>query len=346
MGPIQFHPLMKRARWGGTRLGTSLGKPIGPGTDYAESWECCDRSSEQSIVDGGPWNGLTLSELMQSHNAELLGQHAGLTRFPLLVKFLDASDRLSLQVHPSDDQAKTFQPGESGKTEAWVIVDCQPDSKIYVGLKPHVDRATFERCVANEALDECLHSITVASGDCYLIPAGTLHAIGEGILLAEIQQSSDITFRVSDWGRLGTDGLPRKLHLTESLECITFNAAPIRPIRPRTIASRSEGGSRRAETQSLINGEYFIMERHRGNIPFLLSTRDCCHVVSVLAGSGTLLANSESISLRAGVSSLIPASCSNVTFVPHDELVVLDTYLPLKADAKTGGDEQFARRVA
>lgn len=346
MGPIQFHPLMKRARWGGTRLGSSLGKPLGPGTDYAESWECCDRSAEQSVITGGPFDGLQLSELVRTRNAELLGQHAGLTRFPLLVKFLDASDRLSLQVHPNDAQAEAFQPGELGKTEAWVIVDCAPDSKVYAGLKPHVDRATFERHIANGTVDDCLHCITVAPGDCYQIPAGTLHAIGEGILLAEVQQSSDLTFRVSDWGRVGTDGRPRQLHLTESLECIAFGVPPIWPIRPRTLVSLNEGGGRKSETQLLTACDYFVIERHRGNIPFGMQVRNCCHVATVLAGAGTLHASGETLALRAGTSCLIPATCENVTFVPDGELVVLDTYLPLKSNAMTSTDERSTRRAA
>jgi len=205
LGPLKFTPILKRIRWGGRRLGDVLNKPIAAFSDYAESWEICDHGADQSVVENGPWRGKTLQQLVREHADELLGKHRNLSQFPLLLKFLDAHDRLSLQVHPNDAQARRFVPGECGKTEAWVILAADPGSCIYAGLKAGVDERALREALAQGTVEQRLHRLTVVAGDCLYIPAGTVHAIGEGILLAEVQQSSDLTFRLFDWNRVGPD---------------------------------------------------------------------------------------------------------------------------------------------
>ncbi len=182
MPPLRFRPLLKRTRWGGRRLGDVLHKPIGSEHDFAESWEICDHGDDQSVVDGGPFDGLTLRQLMAMYRVKLCGSERRLHQFPLLVKFLEANDRLSVQVHPDDLQARFFNPRENGKTEAWVILDAQPGSRIFAGLKRGIDPFRLQRHLAAGTVEECLHSYPARAGDCVVIPAGVetaLHVMGE-----------------------------------------------------------------------------------------------------------------------------------------------------------------------
>ena len=161
LSPLIFEPLLKRIRWGGQRLGSHLQKSIGEENDYAESWEVADHGSDQSRIIGGPLSGTTLRQLLQSHPHELLGAQAGLTQFPLLIKFLDANDWLSLQVHPDDELARRFDPHENGKSEAWVILDALPESRICAGLKSGVDAAALRAGLQSGHIEDLLHMIPV-----------------------------------------------------------------------------------------------------------------------------------------------------------------------------------------
>ncbi len=321
MQPLTFSPILKRIRWGGRRLGTLLGKPIGPENDYAESWEIVDHGDDQSVVMGGPYVGWTLKQLVEECGEELLGRHAGRTQFPLLIKFLDAHDRLSLQVHPNDRQAKTFDPAENGKTEAWVIVHADPRSRLYAGLKSGVTRDSLQRHLGESRLEDCLHSFEVSAGDCVFIPAGTVHAIAEGIVLAEIQQSSDLTFRLSDWGRLGTDGEPRPLHIKEALSCIDFERGPVSPVVPTKFSDH---------TEELVRCEYFVIHRHRTSRPYTLEVKDRFHVLMMLSGEADLVAGGRTTPLEFAQTVLIPAACPDVQIMPRPggEAVLLDAFLP------------------
>ncbi len=331
MTPLRFKPLVKRARWGGTRLGSVLGKPTGTETDYAESWEFSDHGADQSVIVGGPWDGITMQDFTRHYNAALFGRHAGLKQFPLLVKFLDASDRLSVQVHPNDIQARILHPGENGKTEAWVIVDAAPGASVYAGLKQHVDQFRLEQHLQNDTIEECLHRVEVQPGDCIFIPAGTVHAIGEGILLAEVQQSSDLTYRLSDWGRMGADGKPRQLHIEESLACIDWDRGPVNPTRSKSVVSLHERSGQFYNTDEIAACEYFVLHRHSGTVPFPLHEQGCFHALLVLDGEGDLVCGFERIELRRGSSVLIPAVCSgDIELVPNGSLTVLDAFLPAK----------------
>ncbi|MCH7686527.1 MAG: cytosine permease [Planctomycetes bacterium] len=263
---IEFKPILKRIRWGGRRLGTIMGKPIGNADDYAESWDIADHGQDQSVVLNGSYQGETLNELVCSKNVEMLGIHAGREQFPLLVKFLDAHDRLSVQVHPNDEQAREFNPRENGKTEAWVILEAGPQSVIYAGLKPEVTQAKLEANLKAGTVESCLHCFQVSAGDCVFIPAGTVHAIGEGILLTEIQQSSDLTFRLFDWGRLGSDGIPREVHIEESLQCIDFDRGAVDPVVPHIV---STSGS---DVEELVRCDYFVIRRRELNVAALYTT--------------------------------------------------------------------------
>lgn len=324
MQVLQFQPILKRIRWGGMRLGTVLNKPLGNGSDYAESWEIVDHGSDQSIVVGGPLDAWTLSRLVEEHAVELLGIHANLSQFPLLVKFLDAQDTLSVQVHPNDQQARRFDPRENGKTEAWVILLAEPGSRLYVGLKEGVDRAQLSTQIADGTLPDCLHSFAVRPGDCVFVPAGTVHAIGAGILLAEIQQSSDLTFRLYDWGRLGSDGQPRELHLQEAMECIDFNRGPVDPVMSRVIADEPH------RVEALVRSQHFSIDRHTASEPFAVTRDDRFRILMLLDGRAKIVCDTPSHILQRGQTVLVPAAAPESRIVPEDDkpITMLEAYLP------------------
>jgi mannose-6-phosphate isomerase len=322
MQPLEFHPILKQIRWGGRRLGTLLGKPIGNADDYAESWEIVDHGDDQSIVTTGSFEDWPLKKIVAQHSRELFGKHAGLSQFPLLVKFLDATDLLSLQVHPNDLQARAVDPAENGKSEAWVILDAEPESKLYVGLKTGVDSRGLAMSLEEGTVEDSLHSFTVSPGDCVYIPAGTVHAIGGGILLAEIQQSSDLTYRLYDWGRVGADGKPRPLHLCEALACIDFERGPVDPIVPKRLAGD------RGSIEELVRSDYFVMRRHRTDDPFVLDVGDCFRVLTPLNGSGVLQCGNDQKELTLGRTILLPAAAPTVKIVPSETMVLLETFLP------------------
>ncbi len=321
--PLRFTPLIKRLRWGGTRLGTSLGKAIGAATDAAESWEIADHGTDQSVVISGPFAGWTLTQLMSQHATELLGSTATQTTFPLLVKFLDAHDRLSLQVHPNDQQARKYTSTDHGKTEAWVVLDALPGSLIYAGLKPGLSAADLEQATLAGNLPDCVHAFEAHPGDCYFIPTGTVHAVGEGVLLAEIQQTSDITFRLHDWGRLGSDGLPRQLHLREALECIDYSRGPIKPLQPRLISGISIN-----RVEEIVTCDYFAIRRHTGSAPWQRDIQNRFQIFIVLEGQIDLVTPSGTETLRQGETALIPASCNNCLISPRGSAILLEAFEP------------------
>jgi mannose-6-phosphate isomerase len=215
--PLVFTPLYRQYLWGGRRFASLLDRQLTDPGPYAESWELVDRPEDQSVVRAGPLTGRTLGQLVREHRAELLGLGTSSGPFPLLFKFLDAHKVLSVQVHPDDSAAAQRTPPDRGKTEAWYVVEAEPGSQIYAGLKPDVNRDDLAAAIAAGHCEDVLHTIEPSVGDCIFIPAGTVHAIGAGLVIAEIQQSSDVTYRLFDWNRVGADGKPRPLHLDEGL---------------------------------------------------------------------------------------------------------------------------------
>jgi mannose-6-phosphate isomerase len=219
--PLVFKPILKERVWGGRTLERLYGKPLPGQGPIGESWEISDRPGDSSVVLNGPLAGRDLRWLMENHGPELLGfspQAHG--RFPLLVKILDAREKLSLQVHPP--AAKAAALGGEPKTEMWYIADAAPGAELYVGLQRGVSMAEFTRKVAEGTVADCFHRVPVRAGDAMFLPSGRVHALGAGLVIFEIQQNSDTTFRVFDWNRVGLDGRPRQLHISESLASIDF----------------------------------------------------------------------------------------------------------------------------
>lgn len=218
--PLVFQPLYQERIWGGRTLETRLGRALPPRKKVGESWEFVDRSGEQSVVSEGPLMGLTLHDLWKNKRREIFGGGMEGPRFPLLVKILDAREDLSLQVHPPAAVAPRL--GGESKTEMWYIASAAPGARIYAGLRPGVTAEAFRAALQKGTAADLVHSLEPAAGDCLFIPSGRLHAIGAGLLIYEIQENSDTTYRVFDWNRTGSDGKPRRLHLDEALSSIDF----------------------------------------------------------------------------------------------------------------------------
>lgn len=321
MQPLVFEPIIKRIRWGGVRLGTVLGKPIGDAQDAAESWEIADQPAGRSVVARGPFQGQTLSNLLLNQPVDLFGSACRYQQFPLLIKFLDANDRLSLQVHPNDQLAREYGPEQNGKTEAWVILESVPGSQLFAGLKSGVGPADLEAAVKSNRLEDVVHQFEVQRGDVVFVPAGTVHAIGEGILLAEVQQQSNLTFRLHDWGRLGTDGKPREIHIEDSLRCADFDRGPVNTVQPERIESDHE-------LQQLVSCDHFVIRRHVVTQPTEFLPADMFRVLMVLEGRGRLVCEAETYDLPTGQTLLLPASCPEVSCIPAERLTILETYVP------------------
>ncbi len=234
MPTVRFEAIYQQRVWGGRKLADALGRTL-PEADvpYGEAWEIVDRPEANSSISGGPHIGKTLREALQADAAALMGPGWDAAKpFPLLVKWLDCRERLSLQVHPPASVAPSL--GGEPKTENWFIAQAEADASLIVGLRQGVDRDAFEKALQAEELERCLHRFPVRAGQSIFVPSGRLHAIDAGNLILEIQQNSDTTYRVYDWGRVGLDGQPRQLHLEQSMQSIDWDDAEPEPITTGT----------------------------------------------------------------------------------------------------------------
>lgn len=320
MPPLRLQPLFKQRPWGGRRLAEQWHKFDACTTGWAESWEVVDLGGDQSRVLGGPFDGQTLHELVKEHPDELLGRHADCEQFPLLFKFLDAAETLSVQVHPNDSQAAILAPGQHGKSEAWVVLAAESDSRLSVGLRSGMDRATLERHLAAGTVEECLHSIPARVGDVISVPAGTVHAIGADVALAEIQQPSDVTFRLFDWNRRDAQGHLRPLHIEQALQCIDFSLEPVSPHAPRPLKDGN------GLSEELIQSEHFVWHRHTLTTSQVqLPPIGCCRILSLIGGNAQVVSPSGVELLAAGQSVVIPATCGSVILRPVPTAVLLES---------------------
>ena len=298
MYPLQFRPTFRDYLWGGRRLQEVLGKQLPEGPHWAESWEIVDHGADQSIVSNGPLSGTTLGELTRTYGNSLLGPDAPQDRFPLLFKFLDCCQDLSLQVHPDDAGGAKLAPPDRGKTEAWVILDADPGAKLWAGLRQGVQRQDVEQAISDDRLVDLLHVIEPRTGDCIFVPAGVPHALGQGLLVAEIQQASNTTFRLFDWNRVGPDGKPRALHIQQGLDAIDYQQGP------RCVQSPQHEGE---GAELLVACDKFELRRWSGATPRALGTTDRFQILAVLAGNVDV---QDAGSLQKGQTLLNPAECT------------------------------------
>jgi mannose-6-phosphate isomerase len=295
-----------------------LGKQLGEGDDYAESWEVVDHGSDQSIVIAGGLQGASLHELIQAHARDLLGARIAQAisrpgrpanlqnRFPLLFKFLDAQRDLSVQVHPNDQQASGLQPADLGKTEAWLVMAAAPLSKIYAGLRAGVDRKQFAQAIAAHRVEETLHSFEPQVGDALFIPAGTVHALGAGLLVAEIQQSSDTTFRIYDWNRVDADGNRRPLHIEAAMKVIDFTRGPVQPIRISRNNTRNNTQAQDRVTE-IVRCDQFILEQIDLSRSLSIDLRGSFCLLAVIQGQASIEGDPTQLPLLLGETILVPA---------------------------------------
>ena len=303
--PFVFHPLFKERVWGGRMLEELYDKRLPPAVPIGESWEISDRSGDESVVANGSLAGRSLRWLMQHHAGEILGDaNPGADgRFPLLCKILDARERLSLQVHPPDNPSNRL--GEP-KTEMWHIVSAAPDAHLYVGLKRGVTRQQFEAGIRAGNVADCFHRIPVKRGDTMFLPSGRVHAIGSGLVIFEIQQNSDTTFRVFDWNRVGLDGRPRELHVAESLASIDFT--DFEPALVDALPSTPTGFS----VSPLVRHALFNVDLVRAQADEVMTLRPPrLRVLAIVEGSVTASGGGLSEKLRPGQFCVLPASLSD-----------------------------------
>jgi mannose-6-phosphate isomerase len=324
--PLRFRPYLRPMVWGGRRLGEVLHKSLPTADAYGESWEISDHVSHHSTISCGPCAGRTLRDLMEHERAALLGRSAdAYTVFPWLVKLLDAWDWLSVQVHPNEDDVRRLWPGEGSKTEAWFVMDAAPGSRIYAGLLPGVGERQLRSALAQGTVAECLHSFEPRPGDCLFLPAGTVHAVGGGVLMAEVQQTSDATFRLFDWNRRDAQGQSRKLHIEESMACINWHSGPVQPIHADNY------GAANAEPiwQTLVKCRYFLLDYVRQTELFTCGGVGRMQTAIVLHGEAQLETGAGVQALRAGDTLLFPAAMPRLQCRPLAPLGLLLATLPV-----------------
>jgi len=317
--PLTFEPIFKERVWGGRKLEQLYQKPLPPKTPIGESWEVTDRPEGVSVIANGPLAGKDLRWLMENQRGELLGG-PGPERFPLLVKILDAQEKLSVQVHPPAPVAARL--GGEPKTEMWQIADAAQGAELFVGLKRGVTRAEFEQRIQQGTVAECLHHIAVKAGDAMFLPSGRLHAIGGGNVIFEIQQNSDTTYRVFDWNRAGLDGRPRELHVAQSLASIDFS-----DYEPRLIQSRYSR-NRTFKVRYLVDDPLFRVDAcqvNRGQRFYLRSS--AAQILGVLRGRLLIRHAEHELRLQAGGFALLPACLERVTLTAETQVEFLQVQL-------------------
>lgn len=320
--PLVFEPYLRPQVWGERRLERRLGKRLPPEGRYGESWEISAHEHHVSRVAEGPLKSTRLDDLWREHGGELTGRDSPPPKFPLLIKYLDCHELLSVQVHPTDELARQIIGDESGKTEAWVIIDAEPTARIYAGLRPGVTRELLERHLAAGTVEECLHSFVPQPGDCVFLPSGTVHAVGGGVLMAEVQQTSDATFRLFDWNRPGPDGQPRKLHIEESLRSINWSAGPVQPVVPQRIDGLAAG----VQGERLVACQYFQMDRYRLRSSMELPYADELSIWLVLEAAAELQSETGGYrrDFQAGETVLIPSAARGLSWrTPSGSAVLL-----------------------
>jgi mannose-6-phosphate isomerase len=322
--PIKFKPILKEKIWGGDKLVKLLGKKASTESKIGESWEISGLETDISIVDNGFLKGNSLNEIIEIYMGDLLGESVfekyG-NEFPLLFKFIDASETLSIQVHPDDDVAQERHQS-NGKTEMWYIIDSEEGASLINGFKQQVDSITYMYALNSGNLNTLLNYDLVKSGDTFFIPAGRVHGIGAGIVLAEIQQSSDVTYRIYDWGRLDDNGNPRDLHTDEARDVIDYSfvgktKTEYQPILNRTI--------------NLVECPYFktnlilidnILEKDYNLI-------DSFVVYMCVEGSFKIKYHNGKIeNVEKGESLIIPAVIKNLELIPEPSAKILEIYIP------------------
>ena len=321
--PLRFKPIYQYRLWGGRRLADVLTAPLPSDGPIGEAWVLSDRDDHPSLVANGPLKGWTIGQLLERSREQLLGKAAQrFRRFPLLLKFLDAREMLSVQVHPADAQTDLLPAGETGKTEAWVVLEAGAESRIYAGLKPGTTEPGLRRALTNGRVEDQLACFTPKPGDGVFLPAGTVHALGPDVVVFEVQQNSDVTFRLYDWGRIDArTGEPRALQVEQALACIDFTQGTVGPVAPVVEEARP------VLRERLFLCEHFWLWRLSGEAPFTVGARGVPRVLVCLAGRGQLEHDGENHAVGKGDVLLLPAVVGACAFRPGGAVSLLEIAL-------------------
>lgn len=300
MKPFELIPPIKDYIWGGTKLREEFGK-VSSLDRLAESWELSCHKDGMSIISGGDYDGMTLDAFLRENPSALSSDCTSYEEFPILIKLIDARDNLSVQVHPDNDYARRYE-GDNGKTEMWYIAGCDDGAELIYGFKETLTAEEFKRAVEENTLLEKLNRVKVHKGDVFFIKPGTLHAIGSGILIAEIQQSSNVTYRVYDYGRVGADGKPRELHVEKALEVTNPEPTPEKYGQPEAIEIAG------AVYHPLCTCEYFTTAEYDIADELEIAASDTFMHILVLDGNGDI----SGISVKKGSSVFVPAGAGAI----------------------------------
>ena len=324
--PLRFEPIYQYRLWGGRRLAALLAAPLPDDEPIGEAWVLSDRDDHASIVAEGPLKGRTLGQLLAQSPEEMLGKLAGkFARYPLLLKFLDARDVLSVQVHPSDAHRDYLPKGESAKTEAWVVLEAGPKSRIYAGLKPGTTSESLRSAIGDGNVQDTLASFTPKPGDGVFIPAGTVHSLGD-VVVFEVQENSDVTFRLFDWNHIDSKtGQARPLQVENAMACIDFAQGALAPVAPVNEDSVP------VHRERLFECEHFALWRIAGESPFAVGAVGKPRVLVGIEGSGHLRHEGTDYAFEKGDVLLLPAAVGACVCQPHGAFTVLEISLPENA---------------
>jgi mannose-6-phosphate isomerase len=322
--PLRFEPIYQYRLWGGRRLSNLLSAPLPGNGPIGEAWLLSDRDDHQSQVANGPLRGQTIGELMEEFRGQLMGKLAPrFRRFPLLLKFLDAHELLSVQVHPSDAHPELLPPGETGKTEAWVVIEANQGSRIYAGLKPGTTADDLRHSLADGTIVDHLVNIAPRSGDAVFIPAGTVHTLGGGVVVFEVQQNSDVTFRLYDWGHVDAKtGQPRPLQVDRALASIDFRESTGGLATPFVVTTTP------VERERLFDCDHFLLWRLRGESSFGIGAAEMPRVLICIDGSGWLESDGTAYGVDKGQVWLLPAVAGACVLHPNKAVNILEIVLP------------------
>ena len=317
--PLRFPPIYQYRLWGGRNLESLLKEPL-PDGPVGEAWLLSDRDDHPSLVAEGALKGKSIVQLIKDDETGLIGKFAGkFERFPLLLKFLDCNDVLSVQVHPSDEQKEYIPKGENGKTEAWVVLQTQPEGLIYAGLTPGTTPDNLKRSIADSTVAKHLHSFKPTAGNSVLIKAGTVHTL-KGMVVFEVQENSDITFRLYDWGRTDEKtGKPRDLQVEQALACINYNQVNIGPVKP------IEGNP-----ETLLQSDYFLVWKHKSTGKFTVGRAGEPRILVCTGGSGDIIFGNNKYPVLKGNVFLLPAQIGECDFEPSGDVELLEVGIPDK----------------
>jgi len=320
--PLLFKPIYQYRLWGGRHLSNLLKEPL-PDGPIGEAWILSDRDDHSNVVTNGLYEGYTLTQLFAQYPESIMGKLASnFDRFPLLLKFLDAKEVLSVQVHPSDDQKEYIPKGDTGKTEAWVVLETGPKSLIYAGLKLGTNAEILRKALNEHKVADYIHSFTPKVDDGVFIHSGTVHTLAD-VVVFEVQENSDTTYRLYDWDRIDAKtGKPRDLDIDKAIACIDFNITNVGPVKPKVEANTP------VLREQLFNNEHFILWRIRTAASFSVGAEDMPRILVCIDGAGEVHYDGTDYPVTKGDVMLLPAVLGVLNCSPKGEINLIEIAIP------------------